>query len=190
MLSRRLIGAAALAAALLTLTSCKADGTAASSSASSASASASPAAASSASADGSVTASPSVSDLPVDPEPSSDCGTGDVPAGHEVVELVNPPAQGIVQAKAATFACDPNGGGYAGTGAAKDYTFATDAVARLSTGATTHRTVGLDALTAHVRACLHLAGVVEEPYSCSGNIYDITVSSAGTITRISEVWHS
>jgi hypothetical protein len=178
--SRSLLGAAALAAALLTLTSCKADGTTA----------ASGTASSSPSSSAAPTASPSVSDLPVDPEPSSDCGSGDVPAGHEVVELVSPPAQFIVQAKATTFACDPNGGGYAGTGAAKDYQFATDVVARLDTGATTHRTVGFDALTAHVRACLHLAGAVEEPYSCSGNIYDITLSSAGTITRISEIWHS
>ncbi|MFE2427207.1 hypothetical protein ACFXJ5_10695 [Streptomyces sp. NPDC059373] len=176
--SRRLLGAAALAAALLTLTSCKADGT----TAASASASSSPSSAA-------ATASPSVSDLPVDPEPSSDCGTGDVPAGHKVVELVNPPTQFIVQAKAAAFACDPNGGGYAGTGAAKDYQFATDVVAQLDTGATTHRTVSFDTLTAHVRACLQKSAV-DSPYSCSGNIYDITLSSSGTITRISEVWHS
>jgi hypothetical protein len=176
--SRRLLGAAAVAAALLTLTSCKADGTTSASASSSAS-----------SAARATSASPSVSDLPVDPEPSSDCGTGDVSAGHKVVELVNPPAQFIVQAKAATFACDPNGGGYAGTGAAKDYQFATDVVAQLDTGATTHRTVSFDTLTAHVRACLQKSAV-DSPYSCSGNIYDITLSSSGTITRISEVWHS
>jgi hypothetical protein len=176
MTSPRLLGAAALATALLTITSCKAGGTSAAAPVTSA-----PAA--------SATASQSASDLPVDPEPSDDCGSGDVPAGHKMVELVNPPAQFIVQAKAATFSCDPNGGGYAGTGTAKDYTFATDVVAQLSTGATTHRTVTFDALTAHVRACLQRTAV-NEPYSCSGNIYDITVSSSGTITRISEVWHS
>lgn len=178
--ARRLLGAAALAAALLTLTSCQADDPTAAASSPAAASSASPTAA---------TSEPGVVGHSIDPEPSDDCGTGDVPAGHQMVELVNPPAQFIVQAKTATFSCDPNGGGYAGTGTAKDYTFATDVVAKLNTGATSLSTVTYPELTAHVRACLNNTGV-KSPYSCSGNIYDIVLSPSGTVTEISEVWHS
>lgn len=164
---RRLPAVVALAAtALLALTSCTAGGPAA------------------------AAASPPRSTPAVDPEPSADCGKAELPAGHRMVELVNPPAQGIVQARTAAFSCDPNGGGYAGRGTARDYTFAPDVVARLATGATTHRTVSFDALSGHLRACLGQQGSVQQPFSCSGNIYDITLSASGSVTRISEVWHS
>jgi hypothetical protein len=169
--ARRLLGTAALAATLLTLTSCQAHG--------STTAGASP----------SPSSSPTASPATASAEPSDDCGTGDIPAGHQMVELVNPPAQFIVQAKPATFSCDPNGGGYAGTGTAKDYTFATDVAAKLNTGATGLSTVTYAELTAHVRACLNNTGV-KSPYSCSGNIYDIVLSPSGTVSEISEVWHS
>jgi hypothetical protein len=198
MSSARLIGAAVLAAGLLTLTSCKADGSSDPSSPSptptpsaSASADAGTTAPATPAGDGSPTAaSPSGSDLPVDPEPSFDCGVSSPPAGHTIVQVTAAPSSGTLRAQSTTFDCDPNGGNYVGTGPARSYRLATGAVAQLNAGSTDHRTVTLSALSQHISACLQHASV-PAPFTCSGNIYDVTVSpSSGEITRISEVWHS
>ncbi|MFF8786989.1 hypothetical protein [Streptomyces sp. NPDC015125] len=197
MFTRRLLAAAAVAAALATLTSCKGEDTGASpeataSSAPGASSPASPASTPSGSpapsAPASAPASP-VKDLPIDPEPSSDCTPGKVAKGHRMVQVMGTPSQGALSVREAKFACDPNGGGYAGAGQAARQPLAPGATAELSTGATGHRTVPLATLTEHLTACLK-HDQVKPPLACSGDIYEITLTGSGAVSHLREVWHS
>ncbi|MFG2527795.1 hypothetical protein [Streptomyces sp. NPDC048516] len=197
MFTRRLLAAAAVAAALATLTSCKGEDADASREATASAASAAPDASSPAaapsgspapSAPASAPASP-VKDLPVDPEPSSGCTPGTVAKGHRMVQVMSAPSQGALSVRAAEFACDPNGGGYAGTGKAARRPLAPGATAELSTGATGHRTVPLATLTRHLTACLK-HDQVKPPLACSGDIYEITVNGSGAVSHLREIWHS
>ncbi|MFI9046412.1 hypothetical protein [Streptomyces sp. NPDC053427] len=191
MFTRRLLAAAVLAATLTTLTSCKGEDAPASASPEATAPSASsPAPAPS----GTPTSSPSPSaspskDLSADPEPSSDCTPRTLAKGHRMVQLTGAPAGGTVPAREAKFACDPNGGGYAGTGKAARLRLASGATAELSTGAVDHRTATLAQLTAHLTACLRHE-TVEQPLACSGDLYEITVNGSGDVTHLSELWHS
>ncbi|WP_328386913.1 hypothetical protein OHS81_25130 [Streptomyces sp. NBC_00400] len=190
MVTRRLLAAAAVAAALATLTSCKGEDVGASpeATASAAPDASSPAAAPSGSPAPSAPASP-VKDLPVDPEPSSDCTPATLAEGHRMVQVMGVRPQGALSVREAEFSCDPNGGGYAGTGKAARQPLAPGATAELSTGATGHRTVPLATLTQHLSACLK-HDQVKPPLACSGDIYEITVNGSGAVTHLREIWHS
>ncbi|MCB5907066.1 hypothetical protein LIU39_06480 [Streptomyces sp. SF28] len=183
MLTRRLLAAAALAAALATLTSCKSDDTTAAASPR-ASASSEPSKASGPSA-----SAPASGDKAVDPEPSSDCTPRKVPAGHRTVRVMGASSGGALSVREAEFACDPNGGGYAGTGKAARYQLAAGATAELTTGATTFRTVPTAELARHLTACMKHQPV-EPPLSCAGDIYELTVNGSGDVSHIREVWHA
>ncbi|MEV6568767.1 hypothetical protein [Streptomyces kronopolitis] len=193
MFTRRLLTAAVLAASLATLTSCKGEDTAATPDAhvSAASSPAStptdaptdaPSASASASASGQ-------KDLPIDPEPSSDCTAPKVAAGHRMVQVTRAPAGGVLAAERAQFACDPNGGGFAGTGKAGRYRLAPGATAELTTSATGHRAVSLAALGGHLTACLR-HDQVKAPLACSGDIYELTLNGSGAVSHLREIWHS
>ncbi|MEU8993932.1 hypothetical protein AB0C95_03765 [Streptomyces caniferus] len=199
MFTRRLLAAAAVAATLATLTSCKGEDPAASPEGS-ASAAASPASTpTDAATDGPTdAASPAASasasasgqkDLPIDPEPTSDCTPAKLPEGHRMVQVTRAPAGGQLAVKEATFACDPNGGGYAGTGKAGQYRLAAGATAELTTSATDHRTVPLATLTEHLTACLK-HDQVKAPLACSGDIYELTLNGSGAVSHLREIWHS
>ncbi|WP_329151428.1 hypothetical protein OIU91_29405 [Streptomyces sp. NBC_01456] len=205
MFTRRLLTAAVLAASLATLTSCKGEDTSASPDAS-ASAASSPAstptdapgdagtdAPTGGPGDGpSASASASTSgqkDLPIDPEPSSDCTPAKPAEGHRMVQVTRAPAGGVLPVKQAQFACDPNGGGYAGTGKAGRYRLAAGATAELTTSATGHRTVSLAALSGHLTACLK-HDQVKAPLACSGDIYELTLNGSGAVSHLREIWHS
>ncbi|QZY15925.1 hypothetical protein [Streptomyces decoyicus] len=194
MFTRRLLTAAACAAALATLTSCKGADTDASpeATASSAPAASSPAATPSGSpapsAPASASASP-VKDLPIDPEPTSDCTPGKLAKGPRMMQVMAAPSHGALSVREAKFACDPNGGGYAGTGKAARRSLAPGATAELSTGATGHRTVTVAELTRHLSACLR-HDQVEPPLACSGDIYEVTVNGSGAVSHLREIWHS
>ncbi|MEW2436341.1 hypothetical protein AB0952_19625 [Streptomyces caniferus] len=197
MFTRRLLAAAAVAATLATLTSCKGEDPAASPEGS-ASAAASPASTpTDAATDGPTdAASPAASasasgqkDLPIDPEPTSDCTPAKLPEGHRMVQVTRAPAGGQLAVKEATFACDPNGGGYAGTGKAGQYRLAAGATAELTTSATDHRTVPLATLTEHLAACLK-HDQVKAPLACSGDIYELTLNGSGAVSHLREIWHS
>ncbi|MFG2889153.1 hypothetical protein [Streptomyces sp. NPDC048248] len=188
MFNRRLLAAAVLAGALATLTSCKGAAPAASPEETAAtSAAASPTSAPSDSPSPSASASP-VKDLPIDPEPTSDCTPRKLAAGHRMVRITGAPSGGVLAVKEAEFACDPNGGGYAGTGKAARYRLAAGATGDLATGPVDHRTVPLAQLTEHLTACLRHESV-KAPWACSGDIYEITVNASGDVTHLSEVWH-
>ncbi|MGW2023773.1 hypothetical protein [Streptomyces decoyicus] len=194
MFTRRLLAAAVCAAALATLTSCKGADTDASAeaTASSAPAASSPAATPSGSAAPSAPASASASpvkDLPIDPEPTSDCTPAKLAKGHRMVQVMAAPSHGALSVREAKFACDPNGGGYAGTGKAARRPLAPGATAELSTGATGRRTVTVAELTRHLSACLR-HDQVEPPLACSGDIYEITENGSGAVSHLREIWHS
>ncbi|GAA2311433.1 hypothetical protein OHT20_26410 [Streptomyces caniferus] len=197
MFTRRLLAAAAVAATLATLTSCKGEDPAASPEGS-ASAAASPASTPTGAATDGPTdaASPAASasasgqkDLPIDPEPTSDCTPAKLPEGHRMVQVIRAPAGGQLAVKEAKFACDPNGGGYAGTGKAGQYRLAAGATAELTTSATGHRTVPLATLTEHLTACLK-HDQVKAPLACSGDIYELTLNGSGAVSHLREIWHS
>ncbi|MCF3174369.1 hypothetical protein IPZ61_13695 [Streptomyces sioyaensis] len=200
MFTRRLLTAAVLAASLATLTSCKGEDPAASPEKSASSASspeATPTDASSPEAtptdapgdDPSPSASSGQKDLPIDPEPSSDCTPAKLAKGHRMVQVTRAPAGGQLSVKEAQFACDPNGGGYAGTGKAGQYRLAAGATAELTTSATGHRTVPLATLSAHLTACLK-HDQVKAPLACSGDIYELTLNGSGAVSHLREIWHS
>jgi len=185
--SRRLLSAALSAAAVVSLAACKAGDTSAS--APVAPASSAPAPSAPASSAPASSASDDPADGPsIDPEPTFDCSTPDLPAGQQVVQITAAPSGATLQAKQAVFGCDPNGGGYAGTGAAKQYAVADGASAELSTGSTEHRTVPLAELYRHIGDCLG-GNPVHPPYFCTGEIYKLSLDASGRVTGISQVWH-
>lgn len=199
--SRHLLAAAVLAAAVATLTSCTSAGTsttaapgpattAAPATPPAATASTSPARPPVSSAPVPATPSPSASqpgDLPLDPEPSFDCTAEPLPAGHRVVQVTGTPAGGVLQARVAEFTCDPNGGGYTGTGVSRRFPLAPGVTAELS-AAGSYRRVSLVGLGEHISTCLH-HGEVQPPLSCSGDLYEITLTGSGAVSDIREIWH-
>ncbi|WP_433856238.1 hypothetical protein [Streptomyces kronopolitis] len=199
MFTRRLLTAAVLAASLATLTSCKGEDTTAAPDAHASAASSPASTPTDAPGDartdaptGAPSASASASgqkDLPIDPEPSSDCTAPKVAAGHRMVRVTRAPAGGVLAVKQAQFACDPNGGGFAGTGKAGRYRLAPGATAELTTSATGHRAVSLAALGGHLTACLR-HDQVEAPLACSGDIYELALNGSGAVSHLREIWHS
>lgn len=193
MFTRRLLTAAVLAASLTTLTSCKGEDASAAPDAS-ASAASSPASTPTEAPTGAPSDAPSASasgqkDLPIDPEPSSDCTPAKPAEGHRMVQVTRAPAGGVLAVEQAQFACDPNGGGYAGTGKAGRYRLASGATAELTTGATGHRAVSLATLGGHLTACLK-HDQVKAPLACSGDIYELTLNGSGAVSHLREIWHS
>jgi hypothetical protein len=201
--SRNLLAAAVLAAAVAALTSCTSQGAtsaAAPGPATSAPAPTAPApttpgvtdpvpaspAPSSPAAPGAPSAS-TPGDLPLDPEPSFDCVQHPLAANHQVVQVTGAPAGGSLPARVAKFVCDPNGGGYAGAGAVRRFPLAADVTAELNAAGTYHKVSPAD-LGKHINACLH-HGEVQPPLSCSGDLYDITVTDSGAVSDIREIWH-
>ncbi|MEE4419211.1 hypothetical protein [Streptomyces bugieae] len=119
-----------------------------------------------------------------------DCGTPPkLPAGHKMVEPAVPPSKGSLSAKDAKPVCTPNDWIYHGQGKAKYYLFAQDVKAELSTGPGRTKSVPVGQLWMHAGDCMTNPGAVKAPYTCSGNIYDITLDSEGQINSIKEIWH-
>ncbi|MFF4582527.1 hypothetical protein [Streptomyces sp. NPDC001389] len=123
--------------------------------------------------------------------PGGDCGQPPkLPAGHKMVEPVAPPSKGSMSAKDAQPTCTPNDWIYHGKGEAKYYLFAAGEVkAELATGSGSTKSVPVGELWMHAGDCMTNPSAVKAPYSCSGNIYDITVDGEGKIDSIKEVWH-
>ncbi|PBC78914.1 hypothetical protein BX265_3705 [Streptomyces sp. TLI_235] len=210
MSARRLIATAALlGAATLALTACDPNGsgadTVAPAASDPASASASPSSAASSSSSPSArpsgtakastrpsashsgTAKPSGSG-----KPAVDCTAAAQRPGHKVVNVTAATAAKVT-ATQTRLVCGPDiddDGYYEPTGAASAYTFAPGATAELFAMSSTMapKAVSLAEFAAHAEDCAHDREVAA-PYSCYGGAYDITVDSAGRITRISELFH-
>ncbi|MEV6207430.1 hypothetical protein [Kitasatospora sp. NPDC051914] len=201
MSARRLIATAALlGAATLALTACDPEASAgADTAAPAASSSPSGAAATGTTASRSATptAKPSASrSTTAKPggkgTPAADCTTAAQRPGHKVVNVTAATASKVT-ATATRFVCGPeveNDGYYEATGAATSHTFAPGATAELFAMSSTMapKAVGLAEFAAHAEDCAHHREV-PEPYGCFGGNYDITVDSAGRITKISELFH-
>jgi hypothetical protein len=120
-----------------------------------------------------------------------DCGTPPkLPAGHKRVEPAAPPSKGSLSAKDAKPVCTPNDWIYHGQGKAKYYLFAQDVKAELATGPGSTKAVPVGELWTHAGDCMTNPGAVKAPYTCSGNIYDITLDAEGKINSIKEIWHA
>ncbi|MFE7585602.1 hypothetical protein ACFU5Y_29005 [Streptomyces gardneri] len=123
-------------------------------------------------------------------EPADDCGKSPtLPAGRKMVEIAVPPSKGSMSAKDAQPTCTPNDWIYQGQGEAKYYLFAQEVQAELSAGPGSTKTVPVGELWAHAGDCMTDQAAVKSPYSCSGNIYDITLDGEGNVKAIKEVWH-
>ncbi|MGK5732073.1 hypothetical protein [Streptomyces sp. URMC 124] len=126
---------------------------------------------------------------------SADNGGGDcgqppkLPTGHKMVEIASPPSKGSMSAKDGKPVCTPNDWIYHGEGKANYYLFAENVKAELATGSGSTKTVPVGELWTHAGDCMTNTSAVKSPYSCSGNIYDITVNSEGKVKTIKEVWH-
>ncbi|MFD8543053.1 hypothetical protein [Streptomyces sp. NPDC059649] len=119
-----------------------------------------------------------------------DCGTPPkLPAGHKRVEPAAPPSKGSLSAKDAKPVCTPNDWIYHGQGKAKYYLFAENVKAELATGSGSTKAVPVGELWMHAGDCMTNQSAVKAPYSCSGNIYDITLDAEGEINSIKEIWH-
>ncbi|MCQ8768561.1 hypothetical protein [Streptomyces telluris] len=126
---------------------------------------------------------------------SADNGGGDcgqppkLPAGHKMIEVAAPPSKGSMTAKDAKPACTPNDWIYHGDGKANYYLFSENVKAELATGAGSTKTVPVGELWTHAGDCMTNSSAVKSPYSCSGNIYDITLDPEGKVKTIKEIWH-
>ncbi|MFJ9641858.1 hypothetical protein [Streptomyces sp. NPDC101206] len=181
--TRRTIGALALVAALGSVAACGPEDTQAGGTTGGSGVSAQPSAkpSSQAPAGGSPSAGAAA--------PGSDCGQPPkLPAGHKMVEVAVPPSKGSMSAKDAQPECTPNDWIYHGKGEAKYYLFAEEVKAELSTGSGSTKSVPVGELWVHAGDCLTKTPV-KQPYTCSGNIYDITVDGEGKVKTIKEVWH-
>ncbi|MFE2155826.1 hypothetical protein ACFXAO_38000 [Streptomyces lavendulae] len=194
--TRRVIGTFALVAALGSVAACGPDDSAGSGSTGGSSAAGSSSGSGAAKPSANPSANPSAK-APAgggstgSAEPGGDCGQPPkLPAGHKMVEPVAPPSKGSMSAKDAQPTCTPNDWIYHGKGEAKYYLFATGEVkAELATGPGSTKSVPVGELWMHAGDCMTNASAVKAPYSCSGNIYDITVDKEGKIDSIKEVWH-
>lgn len=123
-------------------------------------------------------------------EPANDCGKSPkLPAGHKMVQIAEPPSKGSMSAQDAQPTCTPNDWIYHGQGKAKYYLFAQKVKAELSAGPGATKTVPVGELWTHAGDCITNQAAVESPYSCSGNIYDITLDGEGNVKTIKEIWH-
>ncbi|MFJ9849057.1 hypothetical protein [Streptomyces sp. NPDC101150] len=122
---------------------------------------------------------------------SGDCGRPPkLPAGHKMIEIATPPKQDSMTAKDAEPSCTPNDWIYHGQGAAKYYLFSPGEVkAEVSTGPGSFTSVVVGELWNHVSDCMTDMSAVKAPYTCSGNIYDITLDGEGKVKTIKEIWH-
>ncbi|WP_030797961.1 hypothetical protein [Streptomyces sp. NRRL S-337] len=143
----------------------------------------------------SASAQPSKKPAPSDKASDQADGPGDcgappkLPAGHKMVEPAVPPSKGSLSAKDAKPFCTPNDWIYHGQGKAKYYLFAEDVKAELATGSGRTKSVPVGQLWTHAGDCMTNQSAVKPPYTCSGNIYDITLDSEGQINSIKEIWH-
>ncbi|MFJ8209318.1 hypothetical protein [Streptomyces sp. NPDC096033] len=189
--TRRIIGTFALVAALGSVAACGPDDTAAAGSGTGGASGAGASAAARPSAAPPSAKAPAGGASAGAAAPAGGCGQPPkLPAGHKMVEPVAPPSKGSMSAKDAQPTCTPNDWIYHGKGEAKYYLFTAGEVkAELATGSGSTKTVPVGELWMHAGDCMTNPSAVKAPYSCSGNIYDITVDGEGKIDSIKEVWH-
>ncbi|KJK55089.1 hypothetical protein [Saccharothrix sp. ST-888] len=132
---------------------------------------------------------------PAQDKPAPDCTAAARQPGHRMIHVVGGnPGKNQLSATATKFICGPdvpNDGYYEPTGSPRTFKLAPGAQSRLialGDFGITQTEVPAAQLIKHADDCAHQRDVAR-PYNCFGGNYDITVDSAGRITRIDEAYH-
>lgn len=185
----RLLTAASLAAALLTLTACgpKEPEWRGATPEPAVSLGSEPAADPSGDATGAAPAA-SASDPTGDERPSApgDCAAPSLAPRHKVLEVTAKPANGVIKAQAARYSCGMNGGTYNGAGTTAAYLLAPGAGFELATDGARHRKASLAEVSQVIDECVSSANASY----CRDNIFTVRTDASGRITAMSQVWHS
>lgn len=205
MSARRLAAGAILAAAALTLSACGSEETTASGHASvtpstDTSAAATAPTPSSTTAEGGQPGAPGAKptatagggNMSGNSKPAADCTAKAKHPGHKVINAVSAwGSPNRIGANETKFVCGPdvpNDGYYKATVSSADaYEFAAGAAAQLLIGVQA-KDVTIDVLLQHVNTCTQNPQSTS-PYSCYGNMYDVTLDASGKITQIHELYH-
>jgi hypothetical protein len=125
--------------------------------------------------------------------PAADCTAQAHHPGHKVINATvawgSPNRIGFNETK---FVCGPdvpNDGYYEAAASSPDaLTFAPGATAQLLAGVQA-KDVSVDRLLQQINACTTQNASSMSPYSCYGNMYDVTLDANGKITQIRELYH-
>ncbi|MDH6137045.1 hypothetical protein P3T37_006476 [Kitasatospora sp. MAA4] len=198
MTARRLLAAAVLACAALTLTACGPDDPTAAGAAPSGSTKASEPA--TPTAGGTHSAKPTASTKPSGAKPSTtaspgaaNCSAGAVQPGHRIIVATSVGYSTSVWMKAldTKFVCGagvPDDGYFQGYGAPKLYTFSNE-VKTTMLADMKPKSLALNDFMKLADECISSPNSLPQPYSCYGNTYDVTVNSSNVITGITELYH-
>lgn len=119
-----------------------------------------------------------------------DCGKPPTPpAGVKIIQVGLHRDASAIEAMDAKPHCTPNDWIYHGEGDPKSYKLPADVKGELATGPGKWQTVKRDELSKHIDGCLREDyNVVKQPYSCYGNIYEITLNAKGEVQTMRERW--
>ncbi|MCX4749643.1 hypothetical protein OG455_29720 [Kitasatospora sp. NBC_01287] len=126
--------------------------------------------------------------------PTADCTAAATHPGHKVINAVTGWADpNRLGGNPTKFICGPDvpdDGYYQSVAGSADYTFAPGATAHLVGNYASEggQSVSITDLLTHIDHCT-TGNTTGNPSACYGNMYDITVDSAGRITTITEVYH-
>ncbi|MFJ5547328.1 hypothetical protein [Streptomyces sp. NPDC093225] len=120
----------------------------------------------------------------------NDCGKPPtLPPGVKMIEVGLHRDASQIEAFEAKPKCTPNDYIYHGEGQPKGYVLPADVKGELALGPGQHKKVGRDELSKHIDGCLREDyNVVKQPFSCYGNVYEITLDAKGEIATMSERW--
>ncbi|MCF3102043.1 hypothetical protein IPZ58_10645 [Streptomyces roseoverticillatus] len=120
-----------------------------------------------------------------------DCGKPPkLPAGIKMIQVGLHRDVSVIEAMDAKPKCTPNDWIYHGEGEPKGYKLPADVKAELATGSGQYKKVSRDELSMHLDACLvNDYSRVKAPFSCYGNVYEITLNDKGdTVKTMRERW--
>ncbi|WP_327283575.1 MULTISPECIES: hypothetical protein [unclassified Streptomyces] len=119
-----------------------------------------------------------------------DCGKPPTPpAGVKIVQVGLHRDASVFEAMDAKPVCTSNDWIYHGEGEPKGYKLPADVKGELATGPGKFQPVNRDELSKHIDGCLREDyNVVKQPYSCYGNVYEITLNSKGEVQTMRERW--
>ncbi|MFE2329528.1 hypothetical protein ACFXD5_37455 [Streptomyces sp. NPDC059385] len=120
----------------------------------------------------------------------NDCGKPPTPpAGVKIVEVGLHRDVSVFEAMDAQPKCTPNDWIYHGEGEPKGYKLPATVKGELATGPGKFQKVNRDELSMHIDGCLSQEHRnIKEPFSCHGNIYEITLDAKGEVQTMRERW--
>ncbi|MEV0414651.1 hypothetical protein AB0I68_28540 [Streptomyces sp. NPDC050448] len=122
----------------------------------------------------------------------NDCGKPPtLPAGVKMIEVGLHRDMGVIEAMDAKPKCTPNDWIYHGEGEPKSYKLPADIKGELalSAGPGQYKPVTREELSKHIDGCLRSDyNVVKQPFSCYGNVYEITLNAKGEVMTMRERW--